>query len=474
MFRTSLVLSALCALALNVMALGATGAQAEVGAKWLLLTAHPNELKEGSTLHASVGLEKDSSELVLHSKILGIQVSFLCTEVKAVNAKLLAEGNIGKEAGVVSGSQVLFSGCTTDLNGVTSTQCVPTDPTDGTGFIVSKLAHASLALGASGEDLLKVLPDTGETFATIKTGPEKANECPIGTNVPVIGKLFLKDGENLALTHLVKHLLEPGPGTELWVIGKTVEHVATLLGSAWAELSGEHEGLEWSGDPASGEAGAKWLILTAHPNELKEGSTLHASVGLEKDSSELVLHSKILGIQVSFLCTEVKAVNAKLLAEGNIGKEAGVVSGSQVLFSGCTTDLNGVTSTQCVPTDPTDGTGFIVSKLAHASLALGASGEDLLKVLPDTGETFATIKTGPEKANECPIGTNVPVIGKLFLKDGENLALTHLVKHLLEPGPGTELWVIGKTVEHVATLLGSAWARLTGEDEGLEWSGDPA
>jgi hypothetical protein len=456
------------------MALGAAGAQAEAGAKWLLLTAPPNELKEGSTLHASVGLEKGSSTFVLHSEILHIKVLFLCTEIKAVNAKLLAEGNIGKEAGVVKESKVLFSGCTTDLNGVTTAACVPTDPTDGAGFVVSNLGHASLALGASGEDLLKVLPDSGETLATIATGPATGNECPIGTKVPVIGNLFLKDGENLALTHLVKHLLEPGPGTELWTISKTAEHVATLLGSAWAKLTGEDEGMEWSGDPASGEAGAKWLLLTAPPNELKEGSTLHASVGLEKGSSTFVLHSEILHIKVLFLCTEIKAVNAKLLAEGNIGKEAGVVKESKVLFSGCTTDLNGVTTAACVPTDPTDGAGFVVSNLGHASLALGASGEDLLKVLPDSGETLATIATGPATGNECPIGTKVPVIGNLFLKDGENLALTHLVKHLLEPGPGTELWTISKSEEHKATLLGSARAKLTGEHEGLEWSGDPA
>ncbi len=67
----------------------------------------------------------------------------------------------------------------------------------------------------------------------------------------MIGSLTLKDCENLALTHLVEHLVEQfTPLTELWTISKTTEHKATLLGSAWAFLTGEHEGLKWSGDPA--------------------------------------------------------------------------------------------------------------------------------------------------------------------------------------------------------------------------------
>ena len=99
--------------------------------------------------------------------------------------------------------------------------------------------------GGVKDDLLSILPDEGETFATIEMGPE----CAIGQKVNVIGKATLKDCEGLALTHLVKHLVEVGPLTELWVISKTPEHVATILGSVWAFLTGEHVGLKFSGDP---------------------------------------------------------------------------------------------------------------------------------------------------------------------------------------------------------------------------------
>jgi hypothetical protein len=241
----------LCALVLGLMAFGTVGAQATVGSKWLILTLG-GVVKEGSTLHASLDLATESPTLVLHTEILHIKVLFLCTGVDIVpgTAKLLAEGSIGKEAGVVSGLQVLFSGCSTDLNGVKIKECVPTDPADGEEFIVTKLLHALLVLGSAGEKLINILPDVVAAepeFALISTGA-KGSECPIGTSVPIIGKLFLKDCENKGSEHLAKHLVEEGPGTKLFAIALTAEHAATLLGSAWAFLTGEHSSLKFGGD----------------------------------------------------------------------------------------------------------------------------------------------------------------------------------------------------------------------------------
>jgi len=241
MNNRKLRLFGICAVVLGLMAFSA-GAQATVGSKWLILNIN-GELREAATLPAAIGLVKDSSVYVLHTEILKIKVLFLCREIKAVNAKLLAEGSVGKGPGEVKESKILFSECDTDLNGGLAPECTPVDPEDGSGFIVTKPLHGLLILGTAGEDLLKVLPDVGETFAHIVLPVT----CPIGTLVPVIGKLNLKDCENLALTHLVKHLIEQGPGTELWAISKTEEHKATFLGSAWAFLTGLHQALGFSG-----------------------------------------------------------------------------------------------------------------------------------------------------------------------------------------------------------------------------------
>ena len=251
MIRTRLGLLGLCAMLFGLMAFGTGGAQAEVGAKWLILTSG-GVLKTGAELHASVNLEIDSPTLILHSEILHIKVLFLCTEIKLDEAKLLKDGTIGKEEGVPSGSKVLTGGCTADLNGEPAAECTPEDPTAGKGKISSQPSHALIVLheltGGIKDDLIELIPDTGlgTTFATIHLPAA----CPIGTSVPILGKAFLKDCENLALTHVVKHLVEEGPLGELFTISKTAEHAAKLLGSAWAFLTGEHLGLQWSGDPA--------------------------------------------------------------------------------------------------------------------------------------------------------------------------------------------------------------------------------
>lgn len=238
MIRPKLFLICCCVAAFGLTMFNAGAAQAETGARWLELNS------SGWTvfLEAEVGLQGDSLTRVLHSEILKIKVLFSCTWIEAINVRLKANGSVG---GFVFGSQIKFFNCATLLNGAVFPECEPKDVVHGWGSIVTKPIHGLLQLNGFGE-IVKLLPVEGETLAVV----EMSAACPIGTKVPVIGKLTLKDCENLALTHLVKHLVEQGPGTELWTISKTAEHAATLLGSAWAYLVGEHTGLKFSGDPA--------------------------------------------------------------------------------------------------------------------------------------------------------------------------------------------------------------------------------
>jgi hypothetical protein len=244
MTRTRLGLLGLCAMVFGLMAFSAAGAQA--AGQWLFAEKAGSNLIK--FLEAELELEKETT-LVLHSKILGIEVLFLCEEIHA-DAKLIANGAIGTNA-VEKGGKVLFKKCVTHLNGKTAPECTPKDPVGGEGTITTKPGHALLTLHvlkATGltDDVITVTPDEGETFATVAMSAT----CPIGTSVPVIGKLVLKECENLGLTHLVKHLVEALKElTELWTISKTEEHKATLLGSAWAFLIGEHLGVKFSGDP---------------------------------------------------------------------------------------------------------------------------------------------------------------------------------------------------------------------------------
>ncbi len=214
----------LCALVFAMMGIASSGAQA-AGPEWLVLATSGG----GGTVSEGVGdevtLENDSALYVLHSKIAGITVLFECKKITASGVKLAALGTIA------AGGKVLFHECITKLNGAESKVCEPTNGGTEKGLIVTKAGHGKLVL-KEGLEQTEVVPDVGTTFAVIEMGPE----CAIGTKVPVIGTLFLKDCLNQFLEHKEKHLVEEGLGTKLFVISETAEHKATLLGSAWAKV----------------------------------------------------------------------------------------------------------------------------------------------------------------------------------------------------------------------------------------------
>ena len=110
MTRTRLGLLGLCAVVFGLMALGATAAQAEVGAKWLLAKSDGTLIP---FLNATVGLEAETPG-ILHSKIAGIAVLFECQKLSTENATLTANGSIAE------GGKIRFTECITKLNGVTS------------------------------------------------------------------------------------------------------------------------------------------------------------------------------------------------------------------------------------------------------------------------------------------------------------------------------------------------------------------
>jgi hypothetical protein len=260
MTRSKLGLLGFCAVVLGLMAFNAASAFAEEKANWLILMSN-SEVLTGAQLTASVGLKKVTTG-VLHSKILGLTTLYECNKIEAINANLLKNGTVAKEFNAEVppkpvGAQIKFSECIAIIGGEVNASCKPKAGGTEEGVIKTNPGHGLIVLHEpkAGEkvELVQILPDTGETFATI----ESEKTCPVGAKVPVIGKAFLKDcGATSActtsafLTHSVEHLTTVGPLTELWTISKTTEHVATILGVAGAFLQGAHLNLSWAGDPA--------------------------------------------------------------------------------------------------------------------------------------------------------------------------------------------------------------------------------
>jgi hypothetical protein len=244
MNRAKLGLLGLCAVVLGLMAFNTSSAFAEETANWLILMEN-GEVLTGAQLTAALNVSKDTLP-ILHTKILGFTVLYECNKIEAINANLLKKGTVAKEfnaEGKPVGAQIKFSECITIIGGEKNALCAP--KIEGVaGVIITNKSHGLIVLHEGGTvTLLSILPDEGETFVTI----ESEKGCPIGTKVPIIGKMHLKDCENAFLTHKVIHLTEIGPLTELWAISKTEEHKATILGSAFAFLIGAHLNRPFSG-----------------------------------------------------------------------------------------------------------------------------------------------------------------------------------------------------------------------------------
>jgi hypothetical protein len=258
MIRSRLGLKALglCALVLGLMAFAST-AQAEVNAKWAIVKANGELITispegdgkgKGDTLLPEVKIKEiEGNDAILLTEVAKTKVALLCTNVAFVgNPKLQLEGK-------VSPAKVTFTGCITKLNTVTSAPCKPHSKGAAEGTITTETGKGliQLSAGAGSEGATLITPETGETFVTIVLGVEgEKNECAIGEKLPVSGKLGLADCNKKFSTEEPEHLIvESTTLTDLWVLNKTAEHKATIDGSAWVKLGGEHEGLKWAGLP---------------------------------------------------------------------------------------------------------------------------------------------------------------------------------------------------------------------------------
>jgi hypothetical protein len=96
--------------------------------------------------------------------------------------------------------------------------------------------------GGDHEVLMKIEPETGETFGTLLF-----EECVLPESNPVKGVLYVKDCLMHATTHATEHLIEQGPLTSLNVGSHTAEHLETSIdGSVWIRLGGPHNDLHWA------------------------------------------------------------------------------------------------------------------------------------------------------------------------------------------------------------------------------------
>jgi hypothetical protein len=225
------------AIVAGAMAFGATAAQAEPGAYWLV-----NGDDIGESLLPAVQAEKET-HVTLLTKVGASTVEILCSSTKVIGAKL---HQLGQATG-----KIHYEGCTTKLNKNLANNCKPKSPGATSGLIETNFLDALLKsheLSPTVKDeFLELLPSAGTAFVSLELGPL----CAIGNKFDIKGKVTIKDCSkiegglcvNEGLVDKEKHLFLEGPLSALLFD----VNPATVDGSAFGFLTGEHEGMTFAG-----------------------------------------------------------------------------------------------------------------------------------------------------------------------------------------------------------------------------------
>jgi len=229
----------LCVLALGIV--GASSAQAAV--RWQV---------NGATVTTSEKLVGTLATTgILHTKIGGNEVLFECANGELVEARLEAAGAISTAGTPAS---VRFTSCITKINGITNPACLPKNNGTEEGVIATNQGTGQLALHSTKEGVTKIKSNVEETVGGLKQPVyariKMSAECPIGSNIPVIGpSLAVKDvlgNAGLEKEEKAHEIQEFEPLTEIWTLSRTEEHKAKVLGKAKITVV---SGNAWSGKP---------------------------------------------------------------------------------------------------------------------------------------------------------------------------------------------------------------------------------
>jgi hypothetical protein len=234
----------LCLLAaLCLMALGAAGAQAEVG--WLVNGAF---ITTKTAIHAVKHAEKDPILLV---PALGAAI--LCSTLSSDDGLLFTQAEKpGKTEGLIT---LLFTTCNSKQNGSPVPACNPAEP------ITAQVRFHLFLHEPNGVKLTYILfePDTvGQPFTTLKFSEECAwgEEAPIGGSfvAECLSEELKKMSEisgtpDLCLTDMVHHLIQEAPSQKsLFGDGLTFGSLPMQLdGIISLSLSAPNEGKTWGG-----------------------------------------------------------------------------------------------------------------------------------------------------------------------------------------------------------------------------------
>ena len=243
MIRSKQGVLGLCAMALGVIAVSATSAQAAFS--WLVLDSSKSVATEvvltgegGTNLLAALTGEPDSADLSLLTELNGLEIAVTCTNFTLLNFSLEAHGKLS------TGGRTIFTGCDAYKGGILGTNlgCVVKSPGAPDGTIETNELKGELALHAGAEVVVKILA-LGTDIATLRF-----EECELTEVNPLRGVIYINDGLAQATTHATRHLIEQHALTRIYLGSHNEKKLSKTKfdGSAWVELTGTHDNLDWS------------------------------------------------------------------------------------------------------------------------------------------------------------------------------------------------------------------------------------
>jgi hypothetical protein len=262
--RPGLKLLGLCALMTGVMAISTTGvAQGETGACWGYIEHVSSPLKcfgetIGGPLEARpvVSIENTAG---MHPSAATLLFGKVNLEITCVWVSIIEGGTLSANGSILLG-RLEFGGCFSRKSAEKGLEllptCYPDDPIAGVGRIRTEKGTGLIVLH-NGEPVVKLSPDSGTTLAVIKL----QKECPVAEEIVVTGHLVLQDRPlSIALgdpenktakeqfeKHVLTHLIREFPGLHLM---RAEGITLTIDGSANVSLEGQHNALQWAGNPA--------------------------------------------------------------------------------------------------------------------------------------------------------------------------------------------------------------------------------
>jgi hypothetical protein len=239
MNRTKLGLLGLCAIAVGMMTMSASSAQAALS--WLILDPDGKALDAANLLGVLAG-EIDSEHLTLDGKVAGLPIAITCSSFT------LKKVHLEKEGKLTTGGKAVFTGCKVYRSAPLKEpyECTVSSAGAAPGTIETNEFKGELVL-VGGKLRARVEPLAGLTGTWVAL-EFKGPECLLPEVNQVHGTIYIKDCKNEETVHLVKHLIESdGELTSLYIGKHSAEQLTITkpLGSAWVFLTGAHTGLNW-------------------------------------------------------------------------------------------------------------------------------------------------------------------------------------------------------------------------------------